>query len=149
MIQTLGRLSQRDPLWVFEENYRLLTSLLPTPAGAEPARLVAPRSGQTLDVVPVERGRYTDTLLLTRSFAADQRLLPDLSMKVRLYYDARVAEVLAYQDCHRIPPRYQVVEGGQFSRDERRQVNHLLHEMLRNCRARGFRPVNDPDCTRA
>lgn len=119
---------------VYEENYRLLVGLLPGWEGGACYRMAG--DGQTPDIElrVLERHKYTTTLELKKSFGADGgELVPDLLMRVRIYDDARVAEVTGYQDCQRIPPRYAVEDAGRFAKDEKSQVNHLLHELLRYC----------------
>lgn len=122
-------------MWVFEENYRLLADLLPDWEEGARYRLLGEHEGGEMEFRILERHRYTATIELTRQFgrAPGAGFVPDLAMKVRVYDDARVAEVLAYQDCHRIPPRYAVADGVEHHRDEKRQVNALLHELLRYC----------------
>jgi uncharacterized protein YqiB (DUF1249 family) len=76
----------------------------------------------------VEHSRYTTTLELNRPYG--ESLVPDVAMTVRAYHDARVAEVVAYQGCDRLPPPYNTLGNPRFVRDERRQVNRLLRQLL-------------------
>jgi hypothetical protein len=119
----VSRASER-PLQLFEELYGLLALLFP-----EFRCGVLKNAGKAeLDVALLEHSRYTTTLALRRGFG--EPLVPDVSMTVRAYHDARVAEVLAYQGCDRLPPPYTVHGDNRFVRDERRQVNQLLHQLL-------------------
>lgn len=140
--------ARKTPMWVFEENYRLLAQLLPDWRDGVRERLLGEHGGPEVVFRVLERHRYTATLQLQRLFGGEPNagLVPDLSMQVRAYDDAGVAEVLAYQDCTRIPPRYAVGAGVRYQRDEKRQVNVLLYELLCDCIRRraarfGYTPV--------
>jgi len=128
---------RESPIRLFEENYLLLTGLLP---GFEPGDLFAIRDcrgGGNLDVRVFQREKYTTTQEVAKYVARGRRDLPDLHMRVRVYHDAQEAEVIGYQECQRLPPPYEVVSPGRFHADERRQANHLLNDLLRHYVARG------------
>lgn len=114
----------KRPEAIFEELYGLLALLLPG--------LSEGATGQPpgLDVELREQSRYTSTFELRHLFEADN-LVPDVAMTVRVYHDARVAEVIAYQGCDRLPPPYAVHGDARYVRDERRQINRLLRQILR------------------
>ena len=133
-------------MWVFEENYRLLAQLLPDWRDGARYRLPDARGRSEVEFRVLERHRYTAILQVERLFGGDAgaELVPDLSMQVRAYDDAAVAEVLAYQHCASIPPRYAVGEGVEYQRDEKRQVNVLLYELLRYCARRRAAVVGTP-----
>lgn len=113
-----------SPLQLFEELYRMLSLLYPGMRCGD-LRPVP----DALDIAVIDQGPYTTTLSLRRVFT--DRWVPHLSMTVRACHDARVAEVVAYQECDRIPPPHRVQGDPRFHRDERRQVNRLLRQLLR------------------
>jgi len=118
-------------MWLFEVNFELLQRLLPRLEEAHCFDCPPPGGGAArLEVRVTERARYTTTLSLHHAFRSSGRLLADLTMRVRLYHDAGVAEVTGYQGCQRLPPPYEVTASGRFQRDEKRQANRLLHELL-------------------
>lgn len=128
-----------DPLWLFEENYRLLLDLLPHDPDEGCTRLSAAGCGnELLEIGVLERSRYTLTVALRKSFSFGREWVPDVAMEVRLYFDARVAEVLAYQSCYRLPAPYAVKGCVPFHKDEKRQANGLLNELLEYCLSQGF-----------
>lgn len=130
------RKPQPHPLWLFEENYLLLRRLLPRlRPGA--CFVLGSHSGALRVVVEEDTGPYTTHLTLTTPFGGDGQLPPPLRLKVRIYHDARLAEVTGYQDCAHIPPPYAARMAEGFQRDERHQVNRLLHDMLQQCRRHG------------
>ncbi len=90
------------------------------------------RSGGTLQVELDERHKYM--LLLDLSSRLALKGVPDLKLKLRVYLDARVAEVIGYQGASYIPPRYQSSVNRGELRDERQQLNRMLFELLKECR---------------
>lgn len=119
----VSRASER-PLQLFEELYGLLALLFPEFR----CGVLKTASRAELNVALLEHSRYTTTLSLSRGFG--EPVVPDVAMTVRAYHDARVAEVVAYQGCDRLPPPYAVHGDSRYVRDERRQVNRLLYQLL-------------------
>ncbi len=143
MSHTIVGVPPRNPMWIYEENYRLFLHLLPEVVKEGDALALASDNTEgDLEVRVLEVAKYTATLLLAKPFSVDREWLPDLSMKVRVYDDAGVMEVIGYQGCDRIPPRYRVAGPGRFHRDEKRQVNYLLHDLLRHCLRHGYQLSN-------
>ncbi|MCK9532833.1 MAG: DUF1249 domain-containing protein [Gammaproteobacteria bacterium] len=124
---------REKPDALFEELYGLLALLLPELASG------AARPPVGFDMEFLEHSRYTTTLRIRHHFDQDE-LVPDISMTVRIYHDARVAEVIAYQGCERLPAPYAVNGDPRYVRDERRQINRLLRQFLRH------RVVTRPVC---
>ncbi len=120
-------------MWVFEENFRLLQHLLPELEQGAERFVLAGNEGEELELLILQRCRYTTMVELSKPFAIDGEWLPDLAMQLRVYHDARVVEVAAYQGCYRLPARYQVEAYGRHYRDDKRQVNFLLHDLLLYC----------------
>ncbi len=139
MSHTISQSSPRSPMWLFEENYRLLQRLLPELEQGADRFVLSAAEGEELELLILERCKYTTIVELTKPFAVDGEWLPDLSMQLRVYHDAGVVEVGAYQGCHRLPARYQVSEQGRHHRDDKRQINHLLHDLLLYCLRLGYR----------
>ncbi len=125
------------PLWLFEENYLLFRRLLPRLQSGLSFVLGADSGHHALHIKVEECGPHTSLLTLTKSLGGDGHLPPPLLLRVRIYHDARLAEVTGYQDCVHIPPGYAARMAQGFQRDERRQVNRLLHELLQHCRRHG------------
>ena len=132
MSHTIATLRAKNPMWVYERNYSLLVNLFPQliqgRMPSDEAVIEFPdRSGVCTQIV--ERCRYTLTMVLAEVFKGD--LVPEINMNVRLYHDAGVAEVMAYQGFSRLLPRYRDLGRGQPSNpDEKRQANLLLHDWL-------------------
>jgi len=54
-------------------------------------------------------------------------------MTIRLYHDARVAEVLSTQDIRQVKPRYDYPNIHMHQQDEKQQINQFLNEWLHLC----------------
>lgn len=120
----------RDPMWVFEHNFALLTEVLPAFTEVGQSGGLERGAGDRLSYEVVETGRYTAEVDLTYSLGGDQTLLPDLRMRLRVYYDAQLAEVIAYQGLRRILSEYPFPNKRMLYRDEKRQANLLLYDFL-------------------
>jgi uncharacterized protein YqiB (DUF1249 family) len=70
----------------------------------------------TIEAVPVAAARFT----------------------IRVYHDAKVAEVISYQGHKNLRPFYDVPNERMYHRDEKRQVNRLLFEFLNLCLRRNI-----------
>ena len=58
-------------------------------------------------------------------------------MSIRLYHDARMAEVISSQDIFRIKPRYDYPNKHMHQQDEKQQINQFLNEWLQLCLEHG------------
>jgi uncharacterized protein YqiB (DUF1249 family) len=54
-------------------------------------------------------------------------------MTIRLYHDARMAEVLSTQDIRQVKPRYDYPNSQMHQQDEKQQTNQFLNEWLHLC----------------
>lgn len=63
-------------------------------------------------------------------------------MKIRLYHDARMAEVLTTQDIRQVKPRYDYPNDSMHQQDEKHQVNQFLNEWLHLCLRLGQSKLN-------
>lgn len=131
MSQTIPPDCHRTPMWVYEQNYALLRRLLPflqeAPVGT---RAVARHADGRVIVTLLENSPYTQVLALCQDVQQDSDYLQALDFHVRLYDDARVAEVIRYQDQRRLRGRYPYPNARMYQPDEKRQSNLLLHDWL-------------------
>lgn len=63
-------------------------------------------------------------------------------MTIRLYHDARMAEVLATQDIRQVKPRYDYPNLKMHQQDEKHQINQFLNEWLHLCLQLGQAKIN-------
>ena len=124
-----------------ERNYQLLMKLLASIEIDSGVTATTCNGESGLDINIIEYTRYTTTLALSKRMGKNGHLLPDLSMRVRAYHDASVAEVIAYQGLFSIPPPYMVKSIGRFQKDEKKQINQLLYELLNFCFTGNCKPV--------
>jgi uncharacterized protein len=117
-----------------EENYARLMGLMRTLGDDDQVRLVVGEAGErVLDVKVLERCRYTTELSLQQDTL--HALLPGPSLTVRLYHDARLAEVTAADQFRRVAARHDYPNPSMHQPDEKQQWNRFLGEWLRHVRA--------------
>lgn len=58
-------------------------------------------------------------------------------MSIRLYHDARMAEVISSQDVFQVKPRYDYPNKNMHQQDEKQQINQFLNEWLHLCLEHG------------
>ena len=86
----------------------------------------------------VERSPYTTTFQFRQSPVAPiTRWLQMPCLTVRMYHDAKVAEVLAWEGHKRLRPRYEYPNRSMYQSDEKLQINQFLGECLSLCLNKG------------
>lgn len=128
-----------------ERNYQTLTALLAVGD-------VVGRAGgkRALELVTLEDDRYTTTLQVQEHDpaalgSASQWLSGTRRMIVRLYHDARLAEVLQWHDRRVMQGAYPYPNAQMAQRDEKQRVTDFLTEWLASCQRRRV-PIH---CSRA
>lgn len=147
MSHTIAQIRQRSPMWVYEKNYSFLVRLLPFLMESHGAvRVCAKQFTAEMEITILEQCRYTQTIQIKQIFKHESPHLPGLSLKVRIYHDAQLAEVISYQGHSRILPKYSYPNKKMFHRDEKRQVNYLLNDWLATIREVDFSHENEILC---
>lgn len=120
-----------------EENYARAMQLLKAMGEGDALALDVPagRHNCRVRVRILERCRYTTILRFEQDALHD--MLPSTSMTVRLYHDARVAEVTEARPWQRAQARYNYPNGAMHMPDEKHQWNSFLGEWLGHVRAHG------------
>ncbi|GAA6172182.1 DUF1249 family protein [Colwellia sp. KU-HH00111] len=67
-------------------------------------------------------------------------------MSIRLYHDARMAEVISSQGIQQVKPRYDYPNKHMHQQDEKQQINQFLNEWLQLCLAHGQVKVELKNC---
>lgn len=122
-----------------EANYARLLRLLPDMRGAQRARRVALSQGElrlgilALDVL--ETCPYTTTLQVRQEHSLPWLPVPQL--EVRVYHDARMAEVIRAENARRFRSIYPYPNAAMHQPDEKTQLNLFLGEWLSHCLACG------------
>jgi hypothetical protein len=123
-----------------ETNYLRLLKILPDFNTEDSRRLaLLSDSGQErcFQFFIFERARYT-TMLEIAEFGANPEWGLSASFSVRLYHDARMAEVVAFQHERNIEPFSNYPNPRMFLPDEKSQWNFLLGEWLTHCLTHGY-----------
>ncbi|MCK7596373.1 DUF1249 domain-containing protein [Microbulbifer sp. CAU 1566] len=130
-----------------DANYLRLCKLMPELASNQSWRYQMPDG--TLEVAVLERSRYTTEVSLQSSApesgSKDKNWLAPPPITVRLYHDARMAEVVAVDGQGPIGGdglNFSYPNPAMHSEDERQQVNRFLSEWLAHCLANGRAEVD-------
>jgi len=117
-----------------EANYARLMRLLP--ARDQDSRAFGLGDAE-MSIAVIERCPYTTTLEI-RQRSLHQ--LPALAARliVRVYHDARLAEVVAFASRRRVLPMYEYPNPVMHQPDEKSQWNRFLGEWLSHCLQHGF-----------
>lgn len=123
-----------------ETNYFRLIKLLPA-LGNEDRRHLALQTGISGErrflFSVIDRARYTTTVEITE-FGVRFDWGLSAVFTARLYHDARMAEVIAFQHHSNIAPLCNYPNAQMLRRDEKIQRNFLLGEWLTFCLAHGY-----------
>lgn len=124
---------------LYEDNYRKLVIMLPDIDYLEHVTLSSENHIMSVTIDVIERTKYTVLLELNAFYEGNVACLIQPTMQVRIYHDARVAEVLSVQGERRIRPFYEYPNEGMFLPDEKQQGNKMLFEMLSFCGRNKYR----------
>ncbi len=136
-----GRYSMDLPAHMAEcdANYLRLMKLFPELRTREAAAMGVDLHGTRLDVrmEVLERGPYTTLIRLSQQPAVPWNR--EASLSVRLYHDARSAEVVEYQGRrHFLRAVYDYPNADMRQPDEKAQINRFLGEYLALCLTHGI-----------
>lgn len=130
-----------------EANYARLNKLFPDiDACQQRDFIVAMAAYQTLVSIRVlERFKYTSTLSISQSLVAQdgsetnsiqQLIFPVL--QIRLYHDARMAEVISSSAGRSLKGKYAYPNKAMYQVDEKIQLNDYLAQWLSHCLSHGY-----------
>lgn len=122
-----------------EANYARLMRLLPDMRVMPAARRVGVSQGErllgVLALEVLEACPYTTTLQVRQEHGLPW--LPAPQLEVRVYHDARMAEVVCAEKARRFRSRYAYPNAAMHQPDEKSQLNLFLGEWLSHCLACG------------
>ena len=122
---------------ICEGNYETLHRLIPDLDGLQRTRARIGGEGPALFIRLLERTPYTLTLELSHRFGATaQEGVLEPALRVRVFLDARIAEVLGDQD--RPPPAHLLRRNGAARAvlDYKWKLNYFLQKWLEHCLSR-------------
>ena len=120
---------------VYETNYAKLNALLPVGHEVGDVRWYQ-AVNMVYQLTVNEVTKYTTLIDICQSDAMPVFPLPKMS--VRLYHDARVAEVCASGDFSRVKAKYDYPNTKLLQKDEKFQLNKFLGEWLTFCLKNGI-----------
>lgn len=120
-----------------EMNYLRLKKLLPNTLQAG-EKLSIGVGRHALDITVRECAPYTSFLELGLAQANNPQWSA-MRLQVRIYHDARLAEVTGSQKNRPLRQRYDYPNTNMFQRDEKAQLNRFLGEWLSQCLRHGHR----------
>ena len=120
-----------------DDNYRRLTRLMPDLGRTDRRdfRLFPGAASLLVTFEVIYRSRYTTVLTLSQRSNLDG--FGGTMIKVRLYHDARSAEVIEFQGQRRFEAEYEYPNPEMRQPDEKAQVNRFLSEFLKVCLRHG------------
>ena len=120
---------------LYERNYILVRRLIPGLPGDARARISRVADGLDLHLTLIEVHPYTTDFRLTYRFVRQDGVHLEPDLHIRVYHDARVAEVLA---AHlRRSPTFNFVSDGPVTLAARWRVNRFLFKWLGYCLHQG------------
>ncbi|MFT5577265.1 MAG: hypothetical protein ACI9WS_000014 [Paraglaciecola psychrophila] len=146
-----------------EANYLRLMKLLPQLATEDRRELVVELIAQhpvCFRLQIIERCKYTTMVeisqrpLITAEPSGDtddggadklRRWISSPTFSLRIYHDARMAEVISYDNHHRLHIKYDYPNNNMYHSDEKGQLNALLGEWLSHCLNHGRALQGVPD----
>jgi uncharacterized protein YqiB (DUF1249 family) len=122
-------------------NYMLLLKVLASKTALRESRHFFISDFLSYNITIKEVTRYTSVVsfeqeILRTSFKNVPGIVANAlhpRMTIRLYHDARMAEVLSTQDIRQVKPRYSYPNSQMHQQDEKQQTNQFLNEWLHLC----------------
>ena len=120
-----------------DDNYRRLTRLMPDlrQTDRREFRMFPHGPAWIVSFEVTHRSRYTT--LLTLDLPASGPGIGGMRIKIRVYHDARTAEVIEFQGQRRFQAVYDYPNPQMRQPDEKVQVNRFLSEFLNACLRHG------------
>ena len=115
---------------LYESNYLRLRKLIPDLQRVEECAISRASGAADLHLRVTERSRYTTTIALTYHFSECGRVLAEPDLTIRIYHDARQAELLV---CRRRHGRAAKICMSETSLSQRWHMNRVLNKWLGFC----------------
>ena len=122
-----------NSLSLYERNFHKLLEWLPDLNRRQGSFVLVADDQSPVCVEVLEQNPYTTTIHLRQNMQGVGPWACVLSMKVRIYHDAQVAEVIASQGIHSFQPFYPYPNPKMLQPYEKRRVNQFLGEWLSYC----------------
>lgn len=130
MAHSIRQQRAQNPMWLYEHNYATLCALFPEIVAGNLSSLKLDLEHSSVILKIKEKNKYTLLLEVAEKNLVNPVWKQALNMRVRLYTDAKLAEVVHYQGKTRFLPKYDTPNPKMYHRDEKQQINHLLYDWL-------------------
>ncbi len=120
---------------LYEQNYILMRRLAPELPAPKVGAISQVPGALDLHLRALERFRYTSECQLTYQFLREHGLLLQPDLRIRIYHDARLAEVLSWTPRHTSP--FQLLEEDQSQLKMKWKANRFLYKWLHYCLGQG------------
>ena len=147
MVKTRYKVDLPGQMAECEANYHRLLKLMPQHVTTDDWQFTinGGSRNQYLQIRIIERSRYTTTVQMAQldiRLPEQRTWLQMPKLTVRLYHDARLAEVLAWEGHRHLRPRYDYPNQAMYQSDEKAQLNRFLGEWLSLSLQRGHSTDN-------
>ena len=122
---------------IYERNFGRLLKLVPSLEQLGCSLLSLGQGENRMAFEVVERHKFTTVIRISQELPIPFGPASQTLMTVRVYHDAKVAEVLAYQHHRRFQPKYDYPNVDMLQVREKRRVNEFLGEWLDSCIVQG------------
>lgn len=122
-----------NSLSLYERNFSKLLEWLPDLNRRKGAFVLAVADLCPVCIEVLEQNPYTTTIQIRQNLQGVGPWVCALAMKVRIYHDAQVAEVIASQGVDSFQPFYPYPNPKMLQPYEKRRVNQFLGEWLSYC----------------
>ncbi|MGY5450562.1 DUF1249 domain-containing protein [Agarivorans sp. MS3-6] len=126
------RVNLDELMQLYAANYTFMMRLFPPALELGQCLRLTPQVGDDYLLECKERTRYTSLYEITQASEIPRNYLQP-QLLVRLYHDARLAEVCASQQIYKLKPRYDYPNKKMHHRDEKHQTNQFLNDWLAFC----------------
>jgi uncharacterized protein YqiB (DUF1249 family) len=124
---------------LYESNYIRLRNLVPDPDALQPKVISRVPGALDLHLRIVERCKFTTTLNLTYHFSDVEGVFPAPDIRVRIYHDAQVGEVIACGRRRGLRHAEYNRMHHQYTLEEKWRMNRFLQKWLGYCLRQGHR----------
>lgn len=133
----------------YEANFERLMQLVPELGSVRGVLLSRSPDGMDLRLDVLEHSKYTTTIALTHHLRMDGVIVVDPFMRIRIYHDAKVAEVLSYQHHSPLQIFHPDATLNLHNLREKCRINTFLGEWLDYCVAHGYSFASGSRCSHA
>jgi len=133
-------------MWYFERNFVALSEMLNETELLEKGMAQFELGNSLAQIKLLEQTPYTQLIQIRHQIMTSDHLVPDVIFSVRIYSDAKLAEVTQYQGKTRIQAKYRYPNQQMYMPDEKSQMNLLLYDWLCTCNRLNYKDKIIENC---